>query len=278
MITHNRASEVVSSLDRMWSLGEARRVVLVDNASMDGTVAAVRRRLPGVEVVELARNIGAAARNVGVARTSEPYVAFADDDSWWAPGSLPRAGALLDTHPALAAVTGRVLVGASAREDPTCALMAASPLPAPEGFPGHRIIGFMAGAAMVRRCAFLAAGGFEPRLFLGHEEALLALDLAVRGWWMAYVPELTVHHHPSPRRDPSARRHHDLRNRLWLAWLRRPLRVALGVTAQTARAGLTDRTARHALADALTGIAWVLQQRHVVPVELEAVLRLLEGS
>ena len=192
MITHNRANEVTRSLDHMRALGEARHIVLVDNASTDGTVAAIRRRFPGIDVVELTRNIGAAARNVGVARTSEPYVAFADDDTWWAAGSLARAAALLDRHPALAAVTGRVLVGDEGREDPTCAIMAASPLAAPAGFPGRRIIGFMAGAAMVRRSAFLAAGGFEPRLFLGHEEGLLALDLAVRGWQMAYAPAITV--------------------------------------------------------------------------------------
>jgi hypothetical protein len=53
------------------------------------------------------------------------------------------------------------------------------------------------------------------------------VDLATRGWWLCYVPELTVHHHPSAKRDSCCRRWHIVRNRLWFAWLRRPLGSAL---------------------------------------------------
>jgi GT2 family glycosyltransferase len=277
MITHNRAADAQRALGRMLGLREAARVVLVDNGSTDGTAAIVRRRLPAAEVIALARNVGAAARNVGVAAVSEPYVAFCDDDTWWAPGSLARAVAALEAHAQLAVVTGRVLVGEEGREDPTCAVMAASPVPAPAGFPGRAVIGFMAGACMVRRSAFLAAGGFEPRLFFGREEALLAIDLAARGWRMTYVPEVLVHHHPSPRRDTVRRHRRDLRNQLWLAWLRRPLAVALASTAGVARDGLTDPAARRALAAALAGTVWVLRHRRVVSPELDAALRLIEA-
>src|SRR5689334_22243509 len=52
-------------------------VIVVDNASDEPI------RLPGAEVIRLPRNLGAAARNAGVARARTPFVAFADDDSYW---------------------------------------------------------------------------------------------------------------------------------------------------------------------------------------------------
>src|SRR5689334_20787545 len=65
--------------------------------SADGKRAA--GRAPAVEVIRLGENAGAAARNVGVRRARTPFVAFADDDSYWAPGSLARAAELLHAHP-----------------------------------------------------------------------------------------------------------------------------------------------------------------------------------
>ena len=99
--------------------------------------------------------------------------------------------------------------------------MANSPLPA-DGLPGPSLLGLLAGATVFRRDAFLGAGGYDPRFFLGGEEALLALDLVAGGWVLVYAGDLTVHHYPSAQRDASSRRRLLARNRLWVAWLRRP--------------------------------------------------------
>jgi Glycosyl transferase family 2 len=113
-------------------------VVVVDNGSSDGTPTAVAGRFPEVEVLALDRNLGSAARTVGVEAVREPYVALCDDDSWWAPGSLPHAERLLDDHSRLALIAGRVLVGEGLREDPTCRAMDLSPLPRRAGQAGPR--------------------------------------------------------------------------------------------------------------------------------------------
>jgi hypothetical protein len=140
--------------------------------------------------------------------------------------------------------------------------------------PGPPLLGFLAGASVVRRSAFLEARGFEERLHIGGEEALLAVDIASRGGWICFVPELTVHHHPSPNRDAAGRRAAIIRNALWFAWMRRPVRVALRETLGS----LSSPEGRRALAAALRGLPWALRNRRAVPAEVERGLRLLEGG
>ena len=105
--------------------------------------------------------------------------------------------------------------------------MADSPLDAPVTLPGRPILGLLAGATAFRRDAFMQAGGYHPRYFLGGEEALLALDLYRAGGWLVYAPRLTVHHHPSPQRGAHARpRHRPQRGMDCLAQMAGPGRAA----------------------------------------------------
>jgi GT2 family glycosyltransferase len=276
MITHNRRDEVLASLDRLTRLPERPTIVVVDNASVDGTAEAITRRFPQVEVLPAGGNLGAVSRNLGVRQVQTPYVALSDDDTWWEPGALAQAADLLDAHPRLAIAVARILVGPEEEEDPICAELERSPLPRESGMPGPPPLGFMAGASVVRRSAFLAAGGFEPRFFLGGEEELLAADLVAAGWWLCYVSRLLVHHHPSVRRDVVSRRWHLLRNALWSAWLRRPLPSALCKTGRLLRTAPRTREAWRGLTTALAGLPWVLRRRRVLPPRVEQWLRLLE--
>ena len=276
-ITHNRRDEVLTSLEHLSQLPEQPAIFLVDNASTDGTADAVRQRFPHVEVLQAGGNLGAAARNLGVRRAQAPYVALCDDDTWWEPGSLAQAADLFDAHPRLAVATARILVGSEEREDPICAELERSPLPSEPGMPGRPLLGFMAGASVVRRSAFLQAGGFEPRFFLGGEEELLAADLVAAGLWLCYVPQLIVHHHPSARRDVPTRRWHLTRNALWSAWLRRPLSGVLRKTGQVVRSAPRTTETWRGVAAAVAGLPWILRERRVIPPEVERRFRLLEN-
>src|SRR5437016_6433461 len=121
VITRDRAAEVVRAVSQLRALPERPAVVVVDNGSTDGTVALLASLSPGVQVLEAGRNLGCAGRNLGTQHTGTPYVAFSDDDSWWAPGALDRAADLLDRHPDVGLLMARVLVGPKEREDPVCA-------------------------------------------------------------------------------------------------------------------------------------------------------------
>ena len=275
--TRNRLPSLLATLTHLLALPERPAIVVVDNGSSDGTAAAVGRHHANVRVIALPANQGCGARTIGAAQVDAPYVAFSDDDSWWPPGALARAADLLDTYPRLALVAARILVGPEERLDPTCAEMAASPLTADGDLPGPPILGFIACGAVVRRSAFLDVGGFDARFGIGGEEELLAIDLAAAGWLLVYVEEIVAYHHPSPMRDPGARRRTLARNALWSAWLRRPLGTALGRTVSLLRSARRDPNVRRGFLEAVAGLPWVVRQRWVVPSALESSLRTLEA-
>ena len=250
--------------------------LLVDNASTDGSADAADAL--GVEVIRLPRNLGGAARNVGMRAVDAPYVAFCDDDSWWSPGALGRAADMLDRHPRLAVVNGHILVGTDRRVDPVCEAMARNGLPAVDGQPGHPLLSFVACAVVVRRTAVLEVGGFSERFGVGGEEELLGLDLAAAGWQMSYVPSLVAHHDPPSNDGRPQRRERSLRNALWVAWLRRPPRAAIARTMLLLRRCPRDRYSARATVRALGGLPWVLRERRVSPPHVEAMRRLLEAS
>jgi N-acetylglucosaminyl-diphospho-decaprenol L-rhamnosyltransferase len=273
--SRDRRTSLLSTLARLEALPEHPPVVVVDNASGDGTAAAVRGAHPRVRVIELDENLGAAARTIGVRALDTPVAAFCDDDSWWAPGSLSRIAELFAARPAQGLVAGRILVGPDERMDPTCAEMAASPLAPRPGQRGRPILGFVACGAAVRSAAFLAAGGFHPRLGVGGEETLLAFDLAARGWELSYVDDVVIHHHPAPGRGRTGREATMLRNRLWAAWLRRPLPAAAAETARALAGTRRPRAAVQGLFGAARGLGWVCRDRRVLPRAVERDVRRL---
>jgi GT2 family glycosyltransferase len=256
--SRNRRADLLASLPR-----HEAPVVLVDNASTDGTVEAVRAAHPDVTVVPLDRNAGALARTLGTARAGTPFVAFTDDDSWWAPGDLARAAEIMRAHPRLGLLSARILVGAEEELDPVCTEMAASPLGTEPDLPGPSLLGFVACAALVRTEAFTAAGGFDPVVRFPGEEERLALDLAAAGWGLAYVDAVTVHHHPSTMRDPGPVRQAGIwRSRVLTALMRYPLQDLIGQLTRAARAG---RPGWRGLAGALPRVPAALRARRVLP-------------
>jgi GT2 family glycosyltransferase len=268
VVSRNRREELLRTLPR-----HEAPVVLVDNASTDGSAPAVRAAQPGVLVVELARNLGAVARNLGVLIATTPYVAFADDDSWWAPGALAGAAAVLDAHPRVGLLAGRILVSEQERLDPVSAAMAGAPLGCHPDGAGPDVLGFAACAAVVRRSAFLQVGGFDRVVRFPGEEERVALDLADHGWLLSYRDDLVVHHHPSPYRDAPHRRHRGIvRNLLLTACMRRPWPVVAAKLVTEWRSG----TGRPGVLAALPRLPAALRQRRLLRAAVEDDLRRLD--
>jgi GT2 family glycosyltransferase len=213
VITHDRRDEARRTLGKFTALPERIKLTVVDNASRDGTAEMVRREFPSVDLVRVGRNLGAVARNLAVRRVTAPYVAFCDDDTWWAPGALETCADVLDANPDVAVVTARIVVEPGGQADPIVAELESSPLPGRPSLPGPVLMSFLAGASMVRVRAFRACDGFSPAVARGEEE-LLAADLIGAGHVLCYLPDAVVHHQPSTARDPRRRRLLGIRNTL----------------------------------------------------------------
>jgi N-acetylglucosaminyl-diphospho-decaprenol L-rhamnosyltransferase len=192
------------------------RIVVVDNASADGSAAAVRRHEPDVEVVGLDRNLGfGAAANRGVARTSTAYVAVMNPDVVVEPGSTKALVDALERDPGLAVVGPRVQTpdGAlypSARIFPDLADAAGHAFfhfvwPTNPYSRRYRMLDWDHAAAadvdwvagthlLARRRAWDEVGGFDERYFMYLEDVDLCWRLRRRGWRTGYEPAARVTH------------------------------------------------------------------------------------
>jgi len=275
IITRDRPDDLERTLSRLRALPERPAVLVVDNGSADGATARVAARFPGVAVLAQDRDLGAAGRTAGVLAAAAPYIAFCDDDSWWEPGSLSAAADLLDAHADVALLAARVELE-DGRLEPTCAEMARAPLVGRPGLPGPPVLGFVACGAVVRRDAYLAAGGFEPDWGVGGEEQPLAAKLVDRGWELVYVDRLRAQHRPSRRRDPATR------TRGRCGWrcpgARRDRGAALRFTAAELRGIATDRDRRAGLLAAVRGAPQALRARHAVGLRTERRLSKLASA
>jgi N-acetylglucosaminyl-diphospho-decaprenol L-rhamnosyltransferase len=192
------------------------QVVVVDNASVDGSAEAVRRAEPDVEVIALPRNLGyGSAANRGVARTSTPYVVIMNPDVVVEPGSTKALVDALEADPGLAVVGPRV-------ETPGGVLYpSARTFPALADAAGHAFFHFVwpdnpfsrryrmldwdhAGAAdvdwvagnhfLARRQAWDEVGGFDEAYFMYMEDVDLCWRLRRAGWRTGYQPAARVTH------------------------------------------------------------------------------------
>ena len=264
--TFNRAAALRTTLDRLSGLPQRPPIIVVDNASEDETQSVLRSYGERLHTIRLARNIGAAARTLGARAAGTPLLAFCDDDCWWSSDALSTAGERFARNDDLGVINGCVMVRGD-RRDPACAVMQSS---GPRVRDGIAIQYFMAGASIIRRDAYLDAGGYHERYHIGAEESLLSLDLSARGWKLWYCEDVVLYHYPSAiNRVPSERRRLALRNRLWTVWLRRSVSAALRATGSYLERAASDPIVRRALYDAIRGLPWIVRERKPIPRELE---------
>lgn len=181
-------------------------VLVVDDASTDGSLALVRERFPGVEVLALRENRGpGAARNAGMRAARHRFVLAVDNDAVLEPQALERLRAALEAHPgAVLAQTRSVLA-----DDPTTVhydsgdahylgLIALRnfyvPLAAARGTGVVEVGALVAICALLDRDAVLALGGYDEDLFYLAEDLDLGLRLRLAGHRLVVVEEALVRH------------------------------------------------------------------------------------
>jgi GT2 family glycosyltransferase len=280
--SRNRAAELAATITRLLDTTNCP-IILVDNNSEDDSVGTARRieacSANRLQIIELGSNRGAVGRNVGVAACRTPFVAFCDDDSWWAPDATAIAEEIFDGHPTVGLLAARTEVWPQRRDDPLADELANSALGRRPDLPGPSILGFLACSAMVRKPAFVAAGGFSDILHFRGEEQLLALDLATLGWELCYCPELVAVHQPSVLRPTTAAQDaRSLRNAVLTTWMRRPIRHCVKATGRLIWAALHDGEHARGAAQALVSLPAVVGQRRRLPAHVEQAVALLESG
>ena len=172
------------------------RVIVVDNASADGTPAMVRERFPDALVLELPDNLGfGRAVNAGAAAGDGDAIVLVNNDLFVEPQFVSALVAPLEADPGVGMVAGLSLMPGEERVDGfgielDVALAAYNRLRLrpPDAAPGV-LAGPSGGAAAYRRSAFERAGGFDAALFAYGEDVDLALRLRRAGWRAAAAPD-----------------------------------------------------------------------------------------
>lgn len=198
----------------------AAQVVVVDNASTDGSPAMVRAEFPDAELIELPTNIAVAGFNIGVAAARESIVLVLDDDARPDPASLAAALRTLRSDPSLAAIPLHPRhpdTGMS--EWPFAQSSRAESIAASGRWP------IMGCGNLVRRDDWLAVGGYDETFFLYRNDVDLAMKLLAAGRGITYRPEWVVWH-DSPAATRKSARWFELATRNWLWLCRRHARGA----------------------------------------------------
>lgn len=206
-----------------------QRMILVDNASTDNSLAGLPERHSALEIVRLEANLGFAAANnlaVRLARDTA-WVALLNSDAFPDPRWLESLLAAAVRHPEAACFGSRILqAGDPSRFDGVGELYhvsgshwrAATDKPAAGQFlASQEMFWACAAAALYRRDAFLKAGGFDESYFCYVEDVDLAFRLQLAGYSCRYVPEAVVEHvgSASAGRYSDFQVYHGQRNLVW---------------------------------------------------------------
>lgn len=194
VVTHDSRAAVSAALPSLWAqLADGDELVVVDNASSDGTLDAVRAIAPGAAIVETGWNAGfAAAANVGARAAGGELLVFLNPDATSAPGFVEaiREGTW-DAWMALVTAEGGQVVNTSGGVLHFTGIAWAGP----ERLERPREVAFLSGACLaVPRAAFERVGGFSDAYFLYHEDVDLSLRLRLAGARLGVDPAAVVDH------------------------------------------------------------------------------------
>jgi GT2 family glycosyltransferase len=198
----------LAAIERTHPAGVEREVLVLDNASGDGSAEAVRALGVGIRLIALERRSGKAENDSTLMREAlGRYCLLLNEDSELRPGAGEALIAALDADPK-AAAAGPQLLDSAGR-----------PVPCAWRFPGvgtalagalflhrwltvqskgtatRRVDWAQSSALLVRREAAAAVGFMDPAFFVYYDECDFAKRLADAGWHSLFVPGAEAVHH-----------------------------------------------------------------------------------
>ncbi|MFI7675273.1 glycosyltransferase family 2 protein [Actinophytocola sp. NPDC049390] len=248
VVTWRGKDHVGACLDAVAAQTRPHRLLVVDNASDDGTAAVLAAHPSKPEVLRLPVNSGYAGALAAVSVDTE-FTAWLNDDAEPAPDWLERLEDTLDQHEQAAAAGARMVAPDGAVISLGVGLTA----------DGHGVdltdeaapvFGFCGGAALLRTGALRRAGGVPARFFCYYEDTDTAWRLRLANHTIVSVPDARVIHRHGASTRPGSRRFHLWNERNRLAMLLRCAPVAVAAREVARFAAITAllplrRLARH---------------------------------
>jgi N-acetylglucosaminyl-diphospho-decaprenol L-rhamnosyltransferase len=189
-------------------------VIVVDNASADGSSDMVSSEFPEFTVIRSKENLGfAGANNIGMRQARGRYVMLLNSDAELTPGSASRMIEYIERHPDVGLIAPKLVspdgtLQINGQKFPTLAREILGVLRAPRFFPGLGKLGWgredfdvnadvdsLAGACMlVRREVVDTVGGLDEQFFMYFEDVDWCLRIKKAGWRIHYVGEVQIVH------------------------------------------------------------------------------------
>ncbi len=256
IVTRNRAPELERAVASAVAQEGGVEVIVIDDASTDGTSDLVREKFPNVRLHTAASPEGYMGhRNRGVEMARAPVVVIIDDDAVFTTPHVVRQTTLDFDHPRVAAVA--VPFQDMSYEDTSVKQRA----PRVDGvWVTDR---FKGTAQALRRDIFLSLGGFRRSLIHQGEEGDYCIRALKEGYVVRCGRSDVIHHFESPKRDLSRQIRHNARNVLHFNWRYTPggLRAVIRTAASSVllfRHGIRTRYVRATLSGLWWGVSEIL--------------------
>ncbi|MBI5074866.1 MAG: glycosyltransferase family 2 protein [Nitrospirae bacterium] len=178
-------------------------IIVVDNASRDGSAEYIAANFPEVKLVVLPRNIGfGGANNEGLKQAEGEFIALLNNDAEADRDWLRKLADAIAGNPAVGICASKMLVYGTQIIDSAGDGFATNlkgfkrgeGLSADQYSQEEFVFGACAGAALYRKKMLDEIGFFDESFFLLHEDTDLNLRAQLAGWKVLYVPSALVHH------------------------------------------------------------------------------------
>jgi GT2 family glycosyltransferase len=214
VVTWRGKGHVSACLDAVAAQTRPHRLLVVDNASDDGTAEVLARHPSSPAVLRLPANVGYAGALAAVTVDTE-FTAWLNDDAEPAPDWLAQLEDALDHREDAAAAGSRMVA-------PDGSVISAGVGLTADGYgvdltdSSSDVFGFCGGAALLRTSVLRRIGGVPARFFCYYEDTDTAWRLRLAGHTIVYVPEARVTHRHGASTRPGSRQFHlwNERNRL----------------------------------------------------------------
>ncbi len=202
-------------------------VIIVDNASSDGSQQFIKGAYPGFQLVELERNRGfTGACNHGMDLASGEFIALLNNDTEVQQDWAAEVVAAFEQHPEVGIVASKMLLF-----DQRCRFHTAGDFFTNDGRAGNRgawetdtgqydraeyVFSACGGSAAYRRSMLEEIGTLDDDFFFLLEDVDLAWRAQLAGYRVWYTPTAIVYHHLSATGGGATASYHDGRNSIWL--------------------------------------------------------------